>query len=127
MMINARLMMLLVLVLAAGTRAATAQGPGRQGLTSPASRSQVVPDVRTRPEHAAARSVFADSTSIPPSHWKTGAIIGGAIGFPLGFLAFASVNDGTTAQDIGAGLLGGLGIAAIFGMIGGLIGSFFHR
>jgi hypothetical protein len=54
-------------------------------------------------------------------------VIGGIVGFPIGFVGFSSLSDGSTGTKLRDGLLGGLGFAGLFALIGGLIGSFFHE
>ena len=74
-------------------------------------------------------SSFA-SDSVPATHWKEGMLIGGGIAVALGLLAALALNGNCAFGDTGhcgLSIVGLAGAAAIFALIGGLIGSSIHK
>lgn len=96
----------------------SAQGPARFGLSSPT----VHTSTSSRPLYP---------RSAPPTEWRKGMLIGGIVGLAVGVLGVI-VNRSCESRESDCGGSGNdvlilLGPTAVFALIGGLIGSGFHK
>jgi hypothetical protein len=71
-----------------------------------------------------AHVMWSVADSIHPSKWRTGMIVGGAVGLVISFSARNGVPCDT--GHCGLPLSSWLGITAVCSLVGGLIGSAFH-
>ena len=69
----------------------------------------------------------ADSVRVAPSQWKEGMIIGGVAGLAIGALGASFARAMCETTDCQPTPLTYLGPTIVFALIGGMIGSGFHR
>ncbi len=87
----------------------------------------VAPLTGPRPAPAFASLVERDSVTIKPTHWKRGAVIGGAVlggaSLVLG-VAYLAGDSETSAGEVALGVLAATALGAFIGaMIGGLFSA----
>jgi hypothetical protein len=117
--------LLVLCVLVLGTRPSVAQSHGAR-LHGPGPSQLFAP----RPAFPAEARPDTVVKEIPPTHWKRGLLIGGAVGgAALGFLGYALCHDLRETQESCLGpTLGGAAIGAVMGGItGALIGGAFRK
>jgi hypothetical protein len=109
----------LAVLLFVSVRSASGQGPGPQGFTQR----------MTATTFPAAYPAVARDSTVRPSEWKKGALIGIGVGVAAAVLGGLLIHDSFCDANCGFhfNLIEFAGSLAVFGIIGGLIGSTIHH